>query len=623
MTTPAPARIDSQYFGPARFYWNDLGEANLMKAGNGAFGHGNGLNLNAILGELMRDGIICGNDVEKVLAQPVSKERSEVHPFIIISERRLSRAVPPYDPLTTEALLVWLGKKCGLEYLRIDPLKVDVTAVTGLVSYAYASRYKILPVEVSGDRIVIATADPFNREWEEEIGRILKKQITRVLSNPNDISRYLIEFYALTESVRRAKGKSEGARFGATMNLEQMIELGRAGKLDANDRYVVNIVDWLLQYAFDQRASDIHLEPRRDNSDVRFRIDGVLHLVYQLPTVVMSAVISRIKVLGRMDLAEKRRPQDGRIKTKAPAGHEVELRLSTMPTVFGEKLVMRIFDPEVTIRGFDELGFSEGELDIWKKLVGAPHGIILVTGPTGSGKTTTLYSTLKYLAKPEVNVCTVEDPIEMVEPRFNQMQVHPVIGLDFASGLRTFLRQDPDIIMVGEIRDLETADMAIQAALTGHLVFSTLHTNDAASAIIRLMDIGVPHYLIRATLLGVVAQRLVRTLCPHCRQKGDIDDDLWHALVSPWKMERGNSVFRSSGCLECRETGYLGRVGIYEMLTISPTVRALIKPDSDISSIREQAMKEGMYPLNVAGALKIRSGLTSAEEVFRVAAPVG
>ena len=304
------------------------------------------------------------------------------------------------------------------------------------------------------------------------------------------------------------------------MNLEQMIELGRAGKLDANDRYVVNIVDWLLQYAFDQRASDIHLEPRRDNSDVRFRIDGVLHLVYQLPTVVMSAVISRIKVLGRMDLAEKRRPQDGRIKTKAPAGHEVELRLSTMPTVFGEKLVMRIFDPEVTIRTFDELGFSEAELDAWKKMVSAPHGIILVTGPTGSGKTTTLYSTLKYLAKPEVNVCTVEDPIEMVEPRFNQMQVHPVIGLDFASGLRTFLRQDPDIIMVGEIRDLETADMAIQAALTGHLVFSTLHTNDAPSAIIRLMDIGVPHYLIRATLLGVVAQRLVRTLCPHCREPG-------------------------------------------------------------------------------------------------------
>ncbi len=593
-----------------------------MIASKAAQGCGNGLNLKVILGELLKDGIISMQDVERVLSHPVGKDRSGIHPVMLISESRICRAMPPHDALTLEVLMMWLAKKCGLQYVRVDPLKVDVTAVTGLVSYAYASRYKILPIEVCEDKIVIATADPFDREWEEDLRRILKKKICRVVSNPNDISRYLIEFYALTESVKRAFGKVVGSGPGSVMNLEQMIELGRTGKLDANDRYVVNIVDWLLQYAFDQRASDIHLEPRRDNSDVRFRIDGVLHLVYQLPTVVMSAVISRIKVLGRMDLAEKRRPQDGRIKTKAPAGHEVELRLSTMPTVFGEKLVMRIFDPEVTIRGFEELGLSEAELDTWRKMVGAPYGIILVTGPTGSGKTTTLYSTLKYLAKPEVNVCTVEDPIEMVEPRFNQMQVNPLIGLDFAGGLRTFLRQDPDIIMVGEIRDLETAEMAIQSALTGHLVFSTLHTNDSPSAIIRLMDIGVPHYLIRATLLGVVAQRLVRTLCPHCRQRGEVDDDLWASLVSPYKIEKSESIFQSVGCLECRETGYLGRVGIYEMLSISPQIRSLIKPDSDISSIREQAAKEGMHPLNIAGALKICSGITSAEEVFRVAAPV-
>jgi general secretion pathway protein E len=406
------------------------------------------------------------------------------------------------------------------------------------------------------------------------------------------------------------------------MNLEQMLELGRTGKLDANDRYVVNIVDWLLQYAFEQRASDIHLEPRRDNSDVRFRIDGVLHPVYQLPTVVMSAVISRLKVLGRMDLAEKRRPQDGRIKTRGPSGGEIELRLSTMPSVFGEKLVMRIFDPEVTVRSFEELGFSERELGQWKKMVSSPYGIVLVTGPTGSGKTTTLYSTLKYLAKPEVNVCTVEDPIEMVEPRFNQMQVHSAIGLDFASGLRTFLRQDPDIIMVGEIRDLETAEMAIQAALTGHLVFSTLHTNDAPSAIIRLMDIGVPHYLLRATLLGVVAQRLARTLCPHCRHPGTVDEELWQSLISPWEIKQTDSIFRPVGCLECRETGYLGRVGIYEMIAMTPAIRSLIRPDSDLSKIRELAIKEGMAPLHITGALKVCSGLTSIEEIFRVAGPV-
>lgn len=584
--------------------------------------NGNGAGSGALLENLLLDGMITKRDMATFLTPQAGKEKAALHPLIAIAEKRFNRATPPHDPLTADVLFTWLAKKTGLSYVRIDPLKVDVGAVTGVVSYAYASRYKILPIEVSKDKVVIATADPFNKEWEDELGRVLRKKICRVLANPNEISRYLLEFYSLSESVKRAFGKVDGSRLNATMNLEQMLELGRAGKLDANDRYVVNIVDWLLQYAFDQRASDIHLEPRRDNGDVRFRIDGVLHLVYQLPSVVMSAVISRIKVLGRMDLAEKRRPQDGRIKTKTPAGNEVELRLSTMPTVFGEKLVMRIFDPEVTVRSFEQLGLPKEELVQWKKMVSAPHGIILVTGPTGSGKTTTLYSTLRYLARPEVNVCTVEDPIEMVEPRFNQMQVHPAIGLDFASGLRTFLRQDPDIIMVGEIRDLETAEMAVQAALTGHLVFSTLHTNDAPSAIIRLMDIGVPYYLVRATLLGVVAQRLVRTLCPHCREHGDVEEDLWSSLVGSWKIEKTDSIFRPVGCLECRETGYLGRIGIYEMLTMTPAMRSLIRPDSDLSKIRDQAVKEGTYPLQITGALKICSGMTSLEEVFRVAGPV-
>jgi general secretion pathway protein E len=576
-----------------------------------------------ILRDLVLDGVLAEKDAKKFLDRPRPKETGLTeHPLAAIADAGLGRATPPHEPVSIEFLVAWLARKNGLNYLRIDPLKVDVSAVTSLVSYAYASRYKILPIEVTADKIVIATADPFDSEWKEELERILRKKICIVLANPNDICRYLIEFYALADSVRRAFGKADGARLGASMNLEQMLELGRTGKLDANDRYVVNIVDWLLQYAFEQRASDIHLEPRRDNSDVRFRIDGVLHPVYQLPTVVMSAVISRLKVLGRMDLTEKRRPQDGRIKTRGPSGGEIELRLSTMPSVFGEKLVMRIFDPEVTVRSFEELGFSERELGQWKKMVSSPYGIVLVTGPTGSGKTTTLYSTLKYLAKPEVNVCTVEDPIEMVEPKFNQMQVHSAIGLDFASGLRTFLRQDPDIIMVGEIRDIETAEMAIQAALTGHLVFSTLHTNDAPSAIIRLMDIGVPHYLLRATLLGVVAQRLARTLCPHCRNPGTVDEELWQSLISPWEIKQTGSIFRPVGCLECRETGYLGRVGIYEMLAMTPAIRSLIRPDSDLSKIRELAIKEGMAPLHITGALKVCSGLTSIEEIFRVAGPV-
>ena len=582
-----------------------------------------GLNVRSVLRHLVQDGVLSHKDAKRFLERPKPKDAAaHEHPLVSISNAELGRVTPPHEPLSIEFLVAWLAKKSGLPYLKIDPLKVDVASVTGLVAYAYASRHKILPMDVGVDKVVIATADPFDNSWEEELGRILRKKICKVLANPNDINRYLIEFYALTDSVRKAFGKADGSRLGVGMNLEQMIELGRAGKLDANDRYVVNIVDWLLQYAFEQRASDIHLEPRRDVSDVRFRIDGLLHLVYQLPTIVMSAVTSRLKVLGRMDLAEKRRPQDGRIKTKAPSGGEIELRLSTMPSIFGEKLVMRIFDPQVTVRGFEELGFSERELAQWNKMISSPFGLILVTGPTGSGKTTTLYSTLKHLARPEVNVCTVEDPIEMVEPRFNQMQVHSAIGLDFSTGLKTFLRQDPDIIMVGEIRDLETAEMAIQAALTGHLVFSTLHTNDAPSAVVRLIDMGVPHYLLKSTLLGVLAQRLVRTLCPKCRKAGSVDEELWNSLISPWQIEKTDSIFRPAGCLECRETGYLGRVGIYEMLAVTPSIRSLIRPDSDLSKIRELAQKQGMTPLHIAGALKVCRGSTSIEEIFRVAAPV-
>jgi general secretion pathway protein E len=399
------------------------------------------------------------------------------------------------------------------------------------------------------------------------------------------------------------------------------MELGRTGKLDANDQHVVNIVDWLLQYAFDQRASDIHLEPRREMSNVRFRIDGVMHDVYQIPTNVMAAVSSRIKIIGRMDVAEKRRPQDGRLKTRTPDGQEVELRLSTMPTAFGEKLVMRIFDPEVLVRNYRELGFSERDDEIWNSMIDQPNGIILVTGPTGSGKTTTLYSTLKQLAKPEVNVCTVEDPIELVEPSFNQMQVQRNIDLDFSTGVRTLMRQDPDIIMIGEIRDMETAEMAIQAALTGHLVLSTLHTNDAPAAVTRMLDIGVPPYLLQSSILGVMAQRLVRTLCPHCKEATEISDEEWNALVKPWRSRKPDHVMVPVGCLECRNTGYMGRVGIYEMFTFTEKVRKLVNGSSDISELRQQTLKDGLRPLRLSGASKVATGLTTIEEVMRVAPP--
>jgi general secretion pathway protein E len=404
-------------------------------------------------------------------------------------------------------------------------------------------------------------------------------------------------------------------------NFEQLMELGRLKDPDANDQHIVNIVDWLWQYAFEQRASDIHIEPKREMAVIRFRIDGVLHQVYQVPAVVMIAMTARIKLLGRMDVIEKRRPQDGRIKTRTSGGQEVELRLSTMPTAFGEKLVMRIFDPDVVVKTLPELGFPADDARRWDELTAKPHGIILLTGPTGSGKTTTLYSTLKQLATPDVNVCTIEDPIEMVEPAFNQVQVQHGIGLDFASGVRALLRQDPDVIMIGEIRDHETAEMAVQAALTGHLMLSTLHTNDSPSAITRLLELGVPAYLIRATVLGVMAQRLLRLLCPHCKTPTTIDPEVWNRLVAPWKARPPATVYAATGCLECRNTGYTGRQGIYEILRVDSTLARSVRDNCDTEELRAIGMRAGMQTLRLAGARKIAAGITTLEEVLRVAPP--
>jgi general secretion pathway protein E len=422
------------------------------------------------------------------------------------------------------------------------------------------------------------------------------------------------------KGAQKAGGNVGGSQF------EQLVELGKTkGNLDVNDAGVVQVVDWLWQYAFEQRASDIHIEPRREQGVIRFRIDGVLHTVYQVPMSVMNAMTSRVKLLGRMDVVEKRRPQDGRIKTKRPTGEEVEMRLSTLPTAFGEKLVMRIFDPEVVVKDLSALGFSTHDGTRWEGLTSRPYGIVLVTGPTGSGKTTTLYSTLKRLATDEVNVCTVEDPIEMIEGSFNQMQVQPGLDLGFVDGLRALMRQDPDIIMVGEIRDLETAEMAVQAALTGHLVFSTLHTNDAPSAITRLMELGVPSYLINATLLGVLAQRLVRTLCPHCKAPAadNTAAEALEAAVKPWKLNGTPKPYQAVGCLECRMTGYQGRVGVYELLTMTPSLSERVTKEPDIAHLRQQAIKDGMRPLRLAGAMKVAEGATTLEEVLATTPQLG
>jgi len=577
------------------------------------------LEVHDILKWLEEDEMVDNESAQMLRTLAVDASYKKKNPLQIIADRNWVN-VKTQKLLTLEVLTKWFADRVDLPYVKIDPLKVEVAEVTEVMSHAYAARYNILPIKVDRNTVTVATAQPFERDWELELSRIHNKEFELVIANPDDISRLLTEFYTIARSVHGARSATD-ANGGNIQNLEQLMELGRSGKLDANDQHVVNIVDWLLQYAFEQRASDIHLEPRRDMCPVRFRIDGVMQEVYQIPTAVMKAVTSRIKIIGRMDVAEKRRPQDGRLKTRTEDGREVELRLSTMPTAFGEKLVMRIFDPDVLVKNFTQLGFSKNDNAIWHSMIEQPHGIILVTGPTGSGKTTTLYSTLKLLAKPEVNVCSIEDPIELIEPAFNQMQVQKNIDLDFASGVRTLLRQDPDIIMIGEIRDMETAEIAIQAALTGHLVLSTLHTNDAPSAVTRLLDIGVPPYLIQSSVLGIMAQRLVRTLCPYCKQPTELSDEGWNELVRPWKAKKPETVYKPVGCLECRDTGYQGRKGIYEMFKFSDETRHMVTKDCDIHDLRKQAVKDGLQPLRLSGANKVAKGETTVEEVLRVAPP--
>jgi general secretion pathway protein E len=580
---------------------------------------GSRLSLSQVLDWLIEDKM-----ADAAAAEQLRKERryyrGTMHPLVIIGDQKWKKG---NTLLTLETLTEWLAKRVGLEYLHIDPLKIDFSAVTEIMSSAYATRFRILPVAINTKEAVIATAEPGVRDWEPELARMIKREIRRVIANPLDIERYQVEFYNLAKSI---KGANKNTGTSGLSNFEQLVELGRTDKpIDANDAHVVRVVDWLWQYAFEQRASDIHIEPRREHGIVRFRIDGVLHQVYQIPAAVLAAMTSRIKILARMDVVEKRRPQDGRIKTRSN-DQDIELRISTLPTAFGEKLVMRIFDPEVLVRDFSELGFSDDDQKRWKEMTERPNGIVLVTGPTGSGKTTTLYSTLKSLATTEVNVCTIEDPIEMIEPAFNQMQVVQAIELGFAEGVRALMRQDPDIIMIGEIRDLETAEMAVQAALTGHLVLSTLHTNDAPSAVARLLELGVPPYLLNATLNGIMAQRLVRTLCPHCKQTVDLnraeDQEAWDALVAPWKSKHPARLYKPVGCLECRMTGYMGRMGIYETLVFGSSLKTLVSQNADLAQLREQGFKDGMKPLRISGAMKVGAGITTMDEVLKVAPPV-
>ena len=570
------------------------------------------LSLRDLCDALVNDQRLAAEDAEAVINANLGSH-TQRHPLEMIAEAQL-RDQHSGKPLDIESLSEWLAEQAGLEYVHIDPLKVDVPAVAGVMSYAYAQRHGILAVSVSPHEVRVATAQPFEREWISNLEHVTRREIKPVIASPAAIRRFTVEFYQLANSVSKAGGQDAKQH---VQNFEQLLDIGDA-KADANDQHVVSIVDWLLHYAFEQRASDIHIEPRRDISQVRCRIDGVLHTVYEFPANVGIAVLSRLKILGRLNVAEKRRPQDGRIKTRKPDESEVELRLATMPTAFGEKMVLRIFDPDVLLKSLEQMGFTREDRERWTRMTEHAYGIILVTGPTGSGKTTTLYSTLRQMASDDVNICTIEDPIEMVEPSFNQMQVQHGIDLTFAPGVRALMRQDPDIIMIGEIRDQETADMAVQAALTGHLVLSTLHTNDAPSAITRLLELGIPSYLLRATLIGVMAQRLARTLCPECKQPAPIEEAAWTELTKPWKAPLPERTCAPVGCLQCRNTGYMGRTGAYEILTVEGAIREQITDSCETATLRREAYRGGMMSLRLSGAQKVAAGLTTVEEILRV-----
>jgi len=514
--------------------------------------------------------------------------------------------------LTEDMITEAVANEAGMPYKKIDPLKLNLDVVTSYIPRPFAQKYLIVPLEEKGGVLTIAVADPFNLEGVESLKTTVKLKFNLVLSSKSDILKIVREFYGFRYSVGAAEKE-----FGSSSelgNLEQYVRLKGAVELDATDQHIVNAVEYLLHYAYDQRASDIHIEPKRDKSFVRLRIDGVLHYIHNVPKVVHASIVSRIKMLSRMDIAEKRRPQDGRIKTFFKE-REIELRVSTLPTAFGEKVVIRIFDPEILFQDISSLGFTPKDFEVFNSFLKKTFGIILVTGPTGSGKTTTLYSALKMLSTSEVNIVTIEDPIEMVVEEFNQVGVQQQIGVDFANSLRTILRQDPDIIMVGEIRDKETADNAVQAALTGHLVFSTLHTNDAPSSITRLIDLGVPPFLINSTVVGIAAQRLLRKICAQCKTSRALTkDEIENLGIKPQQYK----VNFGEGCTDCRGTGYKGRTAVFELLDFTDKVRTMVSAVSDIAGVTKAAREQGMSTLRESAIRKMLEGITTYEEVISV-----
>lgn len=549
-------------------------------------------------------------------SHPASRIINPITNVDIIVSLELTRADNPSWPLDEEIIFQTLARKWNIPYKKIDPLKLDLNVVTTTIPRTFAMKHLVLPIDITDGDLTVATSNPFNLELIEDLTRVTQMEVNTVVSSKSDIIKSIDEFFGFKRSIALAEDMftTTGVDLG---NLEQYVKLKSADELPPTDHHIVNAVNHILVYAFDQKASDIHIEPKRNELSVRMRIDGVLHTVYRLPKKVHNAIISRIKALSRLDMAEKRRPQDGRIKTDK-GGEEAEIRVSTVPVAFGEKMVLRLMDPDILFQDLRGLGFTPDDLTRYQKIISMPHGIVLVCGPTGSGKSTTLYSTLKTLSSPEINITTIEDPIEMVNEEFNQIAVQPAVDLTFGSVVRTILRQDPDIIMVGEMRDLETAASAIQAALTGHLVLSTLHTNDAPSVVTRLLDLGTPAFMIQATLVGILAQRLVRVICTYCKEAFEIDTkELLNMGVDVGKKGR-ITLHEGVGCIRCRNTGYRGRLGIFEVLPYTDSLKELTDANVDIAKITHKAQEEGMINLRENAVKKLLEGITTYQEVLRV-----
>lgn len=552
------------------------------------------------LGEiLVEKGAITSAQLTQVLAE--QKRTGE----------RLGRILVNLGFITERELIKFLGAQMDIPPINLDNYLID-PQIIDLVPQSLARRYILIPVFKSEDTLTLAMADPLNVFAIDDLHVRTKCRITPAVASETDILRAIDQYYGISESMEEVIKEASEEKF----KLEEVeeVDLDKIEAL-AEEMPIIKLVNLIIMQAVKDRASDIHIESERDKVRTRYRIDGVLYEVPSPPKRLQPAIVSRIKIMSGMDIAEKRLPQDGRIMLRA-RNKDIDLRVATLPTMFGEKVVLRILERAVTIVDLDKLGLLPETRKRYEEIISRPYGIVLSTGPTGCGKSSTLYASLNKIKSTKTNIITIEDPIEYQISLVNQVQINPKAGLTFANGLRSFLRQDPDIIMVGEIRDLETAEIAVHASLTGHLVLSTLHTNDAPTAFTRLIDMGVEPFLVSSSVTAVMAQRLVRTICPKCREEHQPPKEVLEELGL--SKEKGLKFYRGKGCGNCKNTGYFGRTGIFELLIPNEKIKDMVVKKTPSTEIRKEALRAGMRSLREDGVFKIKEGITSIEEVLRV-----